>query len=216
MNEELLNTVKELNKTPEATLDPVSILESLYRNVLTNEINLFFILLILFIFINVMFFQNSYFGRLFRSSASAILPSIGILGTFVGVFIVVLNFNYQDFDYSIQNIIKGLQTAFVTSIFGLFSGIIVKIKQSSQPEINAEDGIGPEELWSELKQLRSENSKNNDKLINAISGDSDSSLNTQIKLMRSDLNDFAKTVAEANTTAFIDALKQAIADFNKI
>ena len=33
--------------------------------------------------------------------------------------------------------------------------------------------------------------------------------------MRQDLNDFAKKVAEANTTAFIEALKQAIADFNQ-
>jgi len=40
-------------------------------------------------------------------------------------------------------------------------------------------------------------------------------LNNQLRLMRQDLTDFAKTVAEANTTAFIDALKEAIADFNQ-
>ena len=40
-------------------------------------------------------------------------------------------------------------------------------------------------------------------------------VSTLKKLMRTDLNDFAKTAAEANTTAFIDALKAAIADFNK-
>ena len=119
-------------------------------------------------FLNLELIGKGSFSKTSRA-ASAILPSIGILGTFVGVFIVVLNFNYQDFDYSIQNIIKGLQTAFVTSIFGLFSGIIVKIKQSSQPEINAEDGIGPEELWSELKQLRSENSTIYNSLFDSLS-----------------------------------------------
>ena len=184
-------------------------------SILGNHITLIFVLVILTIFISVLFFPKTFFGRYFSSGATTVLPSIGILGTFFGVFIALLNFDQTNMQGSMNLIIDGLKIAFITSIFGLFTGIVIKLVQSSQNDSDSPDGVGAEEILTELQQSRKDAEKQNKNLLNAISGDADSSLNTQIKLMRTDLNDFAKTVAEANTTAFIDALKEAIADFNK-
>ena len=191
------------------------LLSTAINSTIKNEISLVFVALILFIFISVIAFPKSFFGKLFSSGATTVLPSIGILGTFVGVFIALLNFQVATMQSSITLIIGGLKVAFITSIFGLTAGIIVKLIQSRKSDEDTPDGVGAEEILTELQFSRKETERQNQNLINAISGDADSSLNTQMKLMRSDLNDFAKTVAEANTTAFIDALKAAIADFNK-
>ncbi len=184
-------------------------------SVLGNNISLTFVIIILTIFIVVLFFSKTYFGRLLSSSATTVLPSIGILGTFVGVFIALLNFKQNNIEGSMTLIINGLQVAFVTSIFGLLTGIIVKLVQSKKNDEDVPEGVGAEEILTELQNSRKDAKEQNKELLSAISGDADGSLHTQMKLMRTDLNDFAKTVADANTTAFIDALKEAIADFNK-
>ncbi len=184
-------------------------------SVVGNDISLTFILIILGIFVIVLFFSKSYYGRILSSSATTVLPSIGILGTFVGVFIALLNFDANNMEGSMTLIIGGLKVAFVTSIFGLLTGIIVKLVQSKKNDEDVPEGVGAEEILTELQNSRKDAKEQNKELLSAISGDADGSLHTQMKLMRTDLNDFAKTVAEANTTAFIDALKKAIADFNK-
>ena len=45
-----------------------------------------------------------------------------ILGTFIGVFIALLNFHANTMEGSMTLIIGGLKVAFVTSIFGLLTG----------------------------------------------------------------------------------------------
>ena len=164
------------------------------NSVIGNNISLGFILIILGIFVLALFFPKSYYGKLFSSAATTVLPSIGILGTFVGVFIALLNFDANNMEGSMTLIIGGLKVAFVTSIFGLLTGIVVKLAQSGKGDENSPDGIGAEEILTELQFSRKEAEKQNKNLINAISGDADSSLNTQMKLMRTDLNDFAKVL----------------------
>jgi len=212
-NNELLNTLQEKVSQPILELDEL-LLKS-FQSIIGNNITLVFTLVILVIFLIVLFYPKSNLGKHFSPSATSILPTIGVLGTFVGVFIALQNFNFDNIDSSMSLIVEGLKVAFITSIFGLSTGIIIKLVQSSKSNSETGEGVGAEEILTELQFSRKETAEQNKKIINAISGDADSSLNTQIKLMRTDLNDFAKTVAEANTTAFIDALKEAISDFNK-
>lgn len=149
-------------------------------------------------------------------NAGTILPSIGVLGTFIGVLISVSNFKLkQPIDNPLQEIIGGLQVAFVTSIFGLACGIFFRIYQAAILSKDGPPEIGPDEVYGLLKENNNDARENSKKLLEAISGDSDGSLNSQIKLMRQDLNDFGKTVAESNTKAFIKALEKAISDFNE-
>ena len=212
-NNDLLDTLQEKVSQPILELDEL-LLKS-FQSIIGNNITLFFTLVILVIFLIVLFYPKSNLGKHFSPSATSILPTIGVLGTFVGVFIALQNFNFDNIDSSMSLIVEGLKVAFITSIFGLSTGIIIKLVQSSKSNAETGEGVGAEEILTELQFSRKETAEQNKKIINAITGDADSSLNTQIKLMRTDLNDFAKTVAEANTTAFIDALKEAISDFNK-
>ena len=56
--------------------------------------------------------------------------TIGIFGTFFGVFIGLLNFNPEEITASIPKLINGLQTAFVTSIAGLLANLVLRIMPS--------------------------------------------------------------------------------------
>ena len=114
---------------------------------------------------------------------------------------------------SLGVIMQGLKIAFSTSIYGLAGSIVVRLNTKASSDSIVE--VGPDEILDAIRKGNSESKSGNAKLVDAISGDADGSLNNQLRLMRQDLTDFAKTVAEANTTAFIDALEEAMADFNQ-
>lgn len=59
----------------------------------------------------------------FRSS----IISLGVLGTFVGIFLGLQEFNIDSIEKSIPPLLEGLKTAFVTSIFGMAISIALTI-----------------------------------------------------------------------------------------
>jgi hypothetical protein len=59
----------------------------------------------------------------FRSS----IVSLGVLGTFVGIFLGLQEFNIESIEKSIPPLLEGLKTAFVTSIFAMAISIILTI-----------------------------------------------------------------------------------------
>ena len=139
--------------------------KSFIASILGNDISLTFILIILGIFVIVLFFSKTYYGRILSSSATTVLPSIGILGTFIGVFIALLNFDANNMEGSMTLIIGGLKVAFVTSIFGLLTGIIVKLVQSKKSNEDVPEGVGAEEILTELQYSRNEAKDQSKKLI---------------------------------------------------
>ena len=66
----------------------------------------------------------------FLSIQPSLLTTIGILGTFVGIYIGLHNFNIINIDRSIPELLRGLKVAFTTSIAGIVSAIILKVFQS--------------------------------------------------------------------------------------
>ncbi len=52
------------------------------------------------------------------------MGALGILGTFIGIIIGLLNFNTESIDTSIPVLLGGLKTAFITSIVGMFFAIL--------------------------------------------------------------------------------------------
>ncbi|BFU59312.1 MULTISPECIES: MotA/TolQ/ExbB proton channel family protein [Rodentibacter] len=65
--------------------------------------------------------------KAFIQSTPTFLTSIGILGTFTGIVIGLLEFNPQDIDSSITHLLAGMKTAFLTSVIGVFLSISFKI-----------------------------------------------------------------------------------------
>ncbi len=55
------------------------------------------------------------------------IVSVGVLGTFLGVYIALQNFNPQDLKNSISVILNGLKIAFFTSIAGMFVAIVLYV-----------------------------------------------------------------------------------------
>ena len=92
-----------------------------------NDVAKGFSFLIAIIFLLFMYRQYKRPGHDFRSEASTILTSLGVTGTFVGILIALQNFNLNDIDDSISQMLDGLKIAFVTSVLGIASSVFFQI-----------------------------------------------------------------------------------------
>ena len=89
----------------------------------------------------------------FIHAAPALLTTIGILGTFLGIAIGLVNFNTVDIDGSIPSLLEGLKTAFLTSIVGIALSIMFKVLQSVIParEAGADTEVSSQMIYQVLK-----------------------------------------------------------------
>lgn len=61
----------------------------------------------------------------------SVILTIGVLGTFVGIFIGLLGFDINSVENSIPLLLEGLKTAFYTSIIGMTLSVFISIYQRS-------------------------------------------------------------------------------------
>ena len=148
------------------------------------------------------------------SSGPTLLTTLGILGTFTGIFIGLLEFDVSDIDSSVPQLLVGLKIAFVTSILGIASAILLKIFQAIRLKPRStEDNVTPDIIHSTLESISqgiAEASKNEIRQVRKLRGDIKNGQKELIKEFR----DFASTIAENNSTALIEALEKVIRDFN--
>ncbi|TLF45938.1 hypothetical protein FEI13_17645 [Halomonas urmiana] len=127
-----------------------------------------------------------------------LLTSLGMLGTFIGIVIGLLHFDPEDIDGSISLLLGGLQTAFMTSLFGMAMTIIYKVITGLpwlQPKANV--ASGPDEIGPEhIHQLLREQNENLASLHQAIAGDDSDTLTGQIRLLRQHQDDNHKALAK--------------------
>lgn len=85
--------------------------------------------------------------HIYTNAWASILTVIGIFGTFLGIFIGLLAFDIEDIPGSIPGLLGGLKLAFLTSLVGILSAIILKWKglrqtqKSSDPRQEAVDAL---------------------------------------------------------------------------
>ena len=91
---------------------------SSFQTLLLNPINLLFTILIF-----LLAFLDFKTGKDFKSQ----IISLGVLGTFVGVFIGLQGFDPSDILNSVNDILAGLKTAFFTSIVGMSVSIVLSV-----------------------------------------------------------------------------------------
>lgn len=153
--------------------------------------------------------------------AQTVATMVGILGTFAGITLGLLDFDASNMGESVPQLIAGLQTAFATAIAGisvsLFVGLFGKHVgfSNSKSEVEEKSDLRLlEEVIIEMKQLNAN-----------ISGDNETTLITQIQKLRTSINDkqdelkksfdeFAQQMAENNMRALIDAVQKVMNDFN--
>ncbi len=215
------------------------LLESLLIGVSPTTVTEFFLWVLLALFGFACWCARNGRAARFTAYAPTMLTTVGILGTFVGIVIGLLDFRPTDVDSSIGRLLDGLKTAFITSLAGMFTSIVFKgltttpilrpVEADSTPE------AGPEEILSELRN-HSQMLQLLPTLRDAIAGADESSLAGQLKLMRTDfqdarredranraefeeslwakLDDFGEQLSKSATEQVIQALEQVISDFN--
>lgn len=171
-------------------------------------------------FIAVIICSTYYFHKKFDSKvvvkAPAILMTMGIFCTFVGIALGLLYFDATNIADGVPKLLNGIKTAFWASVFGVGGALTIKIRDIvwGHKETSETEGSTIDDLASHLISLQK-----------SISGDDDSTLVNQLKLTRQDSNDrmdrvnkslqdFYEKVADNNSKALIEALKEVIRDFN--
>lgn len=171
-------------------------------------------------------------GGLDRSGPT-LLTTVGVLGTFTGILIGLLDFDVREIDGSVPSLLEGLKIAFISSVLGIGSAVFLRLIQSLTARTSTRRSAAtPEDILAALASIdaRIKDASEWERgaleaIRGAISSDRDSSLLTQMQKMRQDFTagnrqlvdefrNFAKSMAENNSKALIEALEGVIRDFN--
>ena len=150
------------------------------------------------------------FWQSFSANAPAYLTSLGIFFTFVGIFIALLAFNVEDINRSIPRLLEGLQVAFLSSVAGIGGSVIYRVIRPIRQNAIEADEVSAGEILNELINLN----KGSESIKDALVGEGDASLSTQMGKLRNDFRDFAEKVSEDGSKALIEALEEVMRDFN--
>jgi hypothetical protein len=156
-----------------------------------------------------------------RSSWASYLVSLGIFGTFLGITVALLSFDAGSIEESVPDLIGGMQVAFMSSAVGIFLSLILRWQIVANPAGGATEGKSADDIYVVLR----DHTKLLESLKTALVGDGDTTLITQLRLLRQESKDgadgvrasldhFAETLAENNSKAFIEALEGAVREFN--
>ena len=184
------------------------IFESFLLNRTASGITEFFLLLIFFCLVGAVVMAWRGTAPRFTAYAPTLLTSLGILGTFTGIVIGLLNFDPAQLDASIGKLLDGLKTAFITSITGMGAGILFKVLSTTllkPTEAELESEVGPADILSKLD----EQTRLLEATRDAVAGSEESSLSGQMKLLRTDLTDRHRDDRQA-FDAFADHLREQL------
>ena len=177
------------------------------------QLTAFFCIAIVFIFaLKGINSEDKGFFTAVSAHAPSLLTSLGIFFTFLGIFIALQSFNTEAdrIDESIPSLLAGLKVAFLSSVVGLFGAITFRLLKPLFAKELASDEVTASDLVDELRKI----GKGTESVKDALVGDGDASLSTQLIKLRTDFRDFAEKVSEDGSQALIKALEEVIADFN--
>ena len=139
-------------------------------------------------FILVLFFVLGLLSGKFRQAAPALMTSLGIFGTFCGIFLALWPIEFEDrsrLDANIQELLNGMKTAFVTSLLGIgsavaFRAVSIPLSVSLWELFRGFAGIKPPPPPPEQQEVLDRL----DAIKQAIAGEGDSSMATQMQKLR--------------------------------
>lgn len=172
-------------------MDIASYLEYMLRGASAEFITNVFLWILTMAFLVALFVKNRNKYPAFTQYTPTFLTSLGILGTFTGIIVGLLDFNVNDVVTSIGPLLEGLKTAFITSLAGMAYSILFKVFVSAglgnRPDEYgvSEDEVGALQLYEVMKQQVD----GINQLKKAISDSDESSLLGQLKVFRMDLSD---------------------------
>ncbi|GIV27044.1 MAG: membrane protein [Bacteroidia bacterium] len=149
-----------------------------------------------------------------------IIPSgftiIGLLGTFIGIFWGLIDFDVKNINSSIPTLLEGLKTSFLTSIVGIIlsflSSIFIKwgLKEleSRLSEEPTDELSALREIVVTINDLKDQIKFNFNELKRLLVSDNDDSISTQIVKLRDQMIEIEKTNNKLNLT--ISYIRQSI------
>lgn len=167
----------------------------------------------------IYYFVFRKFDRFAVQHGPEILTTVGILGCFTGISMSLMNFDSNNVGQSVPHLLEGVKTAFWASASGVFGALAIRAKHHFHKLPIPQSGGAPQgatldDLVTATMALQS-----------SLAGKEEGSLLSQLKLMRTDQADqltglrqafdtFASRMAQDNSKALIEALKEVIRDFN--
>lgn len=176
------------------------------------------------------------------SMTSNFPSTIGVLGTFVGIFIGLMDFDVQDIQGSVPELLGGLKTAFITSIVGMFCSMVVKLwykpdvdEVYTSPEFEQGTEIKKElsylvELMKDVRRILSEDKTSSNIAVlqdameksfkdldisnRALVNDVKSCIGDGVKDLGESINEFGRIVAEQSSKELIESIQRVMDDFN--
>lgn len=151
----------------------------------------------------------------FISSLPGIAISLGILGTFYGIFMGLIGFDESHISESIPKLLEGMKTAFATSLAGMSTSIILNAYFSHSDDKNLNASSDP------INSLR----RIENAIVSCFKSDEEYSLVSQVKLIRQELIDsrretqkafkeFAEEFSKMASASLVEELKKVVNDFN--
>ena len=139
---------------------------------------------------------------------------LGVLGTFIGIAIGLYDFDPSPtgMQTSVTNLLSGMKTAFITSIFGMGISLGLKNYQAkAQKNFSKNNFVKPDSTIADLIQYMQRADEEKSAQIKHF----EEILQTNNENIIRELQDFGKTLAESNSKPFIDALNETMKDFNQ-
>lgn len=109
----------------ETAKKPIASRLSSLRSVLLDPVNITFV---------TFMFILTFLEIKTKKDLKSQIVSMGVLGTFVGIFIGLQAFNPDDITNSVNDILEGLKTAFFTSIVGMSLSTILSLREKFTDE----------------------------------------------------------------------------------
>jgi len=116
---------------------------------LRDPVNLIFFIIIIVLFLT---------DLIKKKDLKAQIVSVGVLGTFIGIFLGLQSFNPADMKNSINHILDGLKTAFFTSIIGMLAASSLAIYQRMMNR-DIDDEKSKERILSEISLKLDDNTE---------------------------------------------------------
>ena len=156
-------------------------------------------------------------------SIPQVFPTLGILGTFLGIAYGLFYFDVKHMDESIPELLNGLKTAFIASIFGIiglliFSKLTALVQHTNEKDkaVSSDELTALNALIDHTKKASSENALNFKTLNCSIIGDGDESLATQFAKIKNQMTEQTEKLSKIQTALGGDSETSLLTQIQKL
>ena len=155
-----------------------------------------------------------------HSTLPNLIAALGIIGTFVGILLGLLDFDANSIDTSIPNLLEGMKTAFITSIVGLVLSNILKSLQSwmikREKTEQIQEDISLTDIANIMLDIKESIVTSNDKVIDTVREmkNSNIQISKNNEAITVNIMENIKKIFIENTNDIIDSITE-INDINR-